>query len=203
MCGNSASTDLCGGPAERPVPTATLFETCALEPQTLKSPSLSPVPKKPRSSRRKFVFPDFLPVVRHEHSLEPGERACGGCGCERTAIQTRVTQQIEIERRQSLHRRAFARHLRLPKMPQRQPIADHIEASHAAGKESLRRECTRLDHLREVRAAFTDLSSSGDAATPAGHLAFTTAAGESPARLRSGAPPSGGEWTARSCCAAA
>ena len=79
-----------------------LFETCTLETPTpaplSASHSLTSAPKKPRSPRRKFIFPNFLPVIRHEHSLEPGERACGGCGCERTPIQTRVTQQIEIER---------------------------------------------------------------------------------------------------------
>lgn len=69
-----------------------LFETGALATQTpaplSASHSLTSAPKKPRSPPRKFVFPDFLPVVRHEHSLEPGERACGGCGGERTPIQT-------------------------------------------------------------------------------------------------------------------
>jgi transposase len=61
-------------------------------------PAESRVAKPPRKPRRKFVIPAFLPVVRHEHSLPSAELACGGCGCQRTAIQTLVTRQIELER---------------------------------------------------------------------------------------------------------
>lgn len=73
-----------------------LFETAAVQPLPAE-PVLAPTRRKPRKARRKFVFPDFLPVVRHEHPLPEEERACGCCGCQRTVIKTLVTKQIEIE----------------------------------------------------------------------------------------------------------
>src|SRR5450755_1036961 len=46
-----------------------LFESALLEPNAPAPPALPSEPSpahKPRPRRRKFVFPDFLPVVRHE-----------------------------------------------------------------------------------------------------------------------------------------
>jgi transposase len=89
---------------ERFVPAAeqqSLFESAAPEPVAPEPPALrselSPV-KKPRPPRRKFTFPDFLPVVRHEHKLNDAECRCGGCGGARTPIKTLVTRQIEFDR---------------------------------------------------------------------------------------------------------
>ncbi len=79
-----------------------LFESAPLEPPPAAPPTMPPSipqpPKGPRQRRRKFVFPEFLPVVRHEHKLDDAECACGNCGAARTMIHTRVTRQIEIER---------------------------------------------------------------------------------------------------------
>lgn len=78
-----------------------LFESALLEPNSAETPALQSKPrtaKKPRKQRRKFVFPDFLPVVRHEHLLPSEELSCGCCGCERHKINTLVTRQIEIDR---------------------------------------------------------------------------------------------------------
>lgn len=50
-----------------------------------------------RKAHRKFVFPDFLPVVRHEHKLDDAECQCAACGQQRVIINTRVTKQIELE----------------------------------------------------------------------------------------------------------
>ncbi len=78
-----------------------LFETFLLEPPAPDVASLPPElcpPKKRRPQRRKFVFPDFLPVVRHEHKLDDAECACGNCGHARQIINTLVTKQIELER---------------------------------------------------------------------------------------------------------
>lgn len=74
-----------------------LFETALTDEPPPAAPSSSTSPKKPRRPRRKFVFPAFLPVIRHEHSLTPEKRACGCCGCERIPINTLVTKQLEIE----------------------------------------------------------------------------------------------------------
>ena len=89
---------------ERFVPAAeqqSLFESASSEPVAPEPPGLrselSPV-KKPRPPRRKFTFPDFLPVVRHEHKLNDAECRCDGCGGARTPIKTLVTRQIELER---------------------------------------------------------------------------------------------------------
>ena len=71
-------------PTESPAPTASPPESCAA--------------KKPHKPRRKFTFPDFLPVVRHEHKLNDAECRCDGCGGARTPIKTLVTRQLELER---------------------------------------------------------------------------------------------------------
>ena len=47
--------------------------------------------------RKRIVFPQFLPRQRREYPLPPEERPCGSCGEERVVIQTRVTEQLEIE----------------------------------------------------------------------------------------------------------
>jgi transposase len=75
-----------------------LFETAHVEPAPAIPAPVPRPPKGPRQRRRKFVFPEFLPVVRHEHKLDNAECACGGCGATRTVINTLVTRQIEIER---------------------------------------------------------------------------------------------------------
>lgn len=77
-----------------------LFESTLVESPVAEAPALSSVPsvpKPPRKRRQKFVFPSFLPVIRHEHPLPPEELACHGCGCQRQLIKTLVTQQIELE----------------------------------------------------------------------------------------------------------
>jgi transposase/uncharacterized coiled-coil protein SlyX len=75
-----------------------LFETAHVEPAPATPAPVPRLPKGPRQRRRKFVFPEFLPVVRHEHKLSDAECACGHCGAARTMINTLVTRQIEIER---------------------------------------------------------------------------------------------------------
>ncbi len=75
-----------------------LFDTTPLEPALAPPAPVPHPPKGPRPRRRKFVFPEFLPVVRHEHPLTDAECACGNCGAARTRIHTLVTRQIEIER---------------------------------------------------------------------------------------------------------
>lgn len=77
-----------------------LFETTPFEPAppVLPEPLPQAATKKPRQQRQKFVFPDFLPVVRHEHQLAEAECSCGSCGQARTVIHTLVTRQIELER---------------------------------------------------------------------------------------------------------
>jgi transposase/uncharacterized coiled-coil protein SlyX len=78
-----------------------LFEAAQPEPssaESLPSSTKTIATKKPRQRPRQFVFPAFLPVVRHEYPLKPEELACGGCGCARHPINTLVTRQIELER---------------------------------------------------------------------------------------------------------
>lgn len=78
-----------------------LFETALLEGSVSEPPpsrSDTIPPKQRRQRRRKFVFPDFLPVVHHEHKLNDEECRCGGCGQARIIINTLLTKQIEIER---------------------------------------------------------------------------------------------------------
>ena len=75
-----------------------LFEAQPLEAPAEEATPDEPLPrKKPRRPRRKFVFPDFLPVQRHEHPLADDQRPCGHCGCERVVIRTHVSKQIELE----------------------------------------------------------------------------------------------------------
>lgn len=77
-----------------------LFETlpwAPLPPPAAATQPESKAPPKPRKLRQKFVFPDFLPVVRHEHKLNEAECQCGGCGQTRTIINTLITKQIEID----------------------------------------------------------------------------------------------------------
>jgi transposase len=79
---------------------AMLFETVAVEtslPATLPSTTEVPLPRHPRKSRRKFVIPAFLPVVRREHKLTDEECQCGRCGQVRVIINSHTTRQIEIE----------------------------------------------------------------------------------------------------------
>lgn len=78
-----------------------LFETALLEGSHPEPPPSTPetIPaKQRRKQRRKFVFPDFLPVVHHDHKLTDEECRCGGCGQARVIINTLITKQIEIER---------------------------------------------------------------------------------------------------------
>jgi transposase len=82
-----------------------LFEALPLEGKQLpEAPADLPEPmiKPRRKPRRKFVFPDFLPVRREEHSLKSEELPCGCCGEPRVVIRTHVTKQLELE-----HARAY------------------------------------------------------------------------------------------------
>ncbi len=53
--------------------------------------------RTPKRPRKKFAFPQGLPVERIEHPLPEAERACGCCGCQRVVIAELVTKQLEIE----------------------------------------------------------------------------------------------------------
>src|SRR6476661_5068733 len=54
-----------------------LFEAFPLEAKQKENAAPEPSPATPRRKpRRKFVFPDFLPVRREEHSLQPHELPC-------------------------------------------------------------------------------------------------------------------------------
>jgi transposase len=76
-----------------------LFEALPLDVQQTDSPAAAePDRARPRRKpRRKFVFPDFLPVHREEHSLQPEELACSCCGAQRVSIRTHTTRQLELE----------------------------------------------------------------------------------------------------------
>jgi transposase len=79
-----------------------LFESLPLETKAAEStpptPSEEPPPAKPRRQpRRKFVFPQFLPVRREDHPLPTAELPCGSCGRPRVIIRTHVTRQLELE----------------------------------------------------------------------------------------------------------
>lgn len=53
--------------------------------------------RKHRRSRKRFEFPQCLPVKRIEHPLPPEELACP-CGCgDRVVIREHVTRQLELE----------------------------------------------------------------------------------------------------------
>ncbi len=78
-----------------------LFDIALLEPDAPLASAAAAEPtsrKKARKTRRKFVFPDFLPKIRHEHKLNEQECQCAGCGRQRQIINTLVTRQIELER---------------------------------------------------------------------------------------------------------
>lgn len=75
-----------------------LFEAQSLSPAAAEPVSpVKPPPPRPHRPRRKFVFPDFLPVRRQEHPLTEVQRPCGCCGDQRVVIGTRVTKQLELE----------------------------------------------------------------------------------------------------------
>jgi transposase len=81
-----------------------LFEALPLTTkQSDDAPAATPEsPTKPRRKpRRKFVFPDFLPVRREEHSLQPDEIPCGCCGAQRVVIRTHINKQLELEQAQA------------------------------------------------------------------------------------------------------
>jgi transposase len=59
-----------------------------------------PPPARDRCLKRRgkrIVFPQFLPRRRRDYPLPETERSCGNCGTDRVVIQTRVTEQLEIE----------------------------------------------------------------------------------------------------------
>ena len=81
-----------------------LFEALPLEAkQSEDAPAVVPEPptKARRKPRRKFVFPEFLPVRREDHSLQPEEGPCGCCGAKRVVIRTHLTKQLELEQAQA------------------------------------------------------------------------------------------------------
>ena len=82
------------GPGQR-----LLFEALPLDAKPSESlAAAEPVPARPRRKpRRKFVFPDFLPVRREDHSLQPEDLPCGCCGQNRVVIRTHITKQLELE----------------------------------------------------------------------------------------------------------
>ena len=54
-----------------------------------------PAPKRRRPKRKRFEFPQCLPVRRTEHPLPPEELDCP-CGCgKRVVISTEVSRQLE------------------------------------------------------------------------------------------------------------
>ncbi|MGH7269079.1 MAG: IS66 family transposase, partial [Polyangiaceae bacterium] len=59
-------------------------------------PTEADAPRK-KCRRKRVVFPQFLERRRIDHPLPDGERACGCCGLERTAIKEHVSEQLEIE----------------------------------------------------------------------------------------------------------
>lgn len=78
-----------------------LFEALPLKASESASATEEP-PTKPRhKSRRKFVFPDFLPVRRKDHPLRDEELPCGCCGAGRVVIRTHITKQLELEQAQA------------------------------------------------------------------------------------------------------
>jgi transposase len=76
-----------------------LFETLPLDTKQSASDAAAAADQvRPRrKARRKFVFPDFLPVRREEHSLSPDELPCSCCGAQRIVIRTQSTRQLELE----------------------------------------------------------------------------------------------------------
>src|SRR4029450_5891434 len=79
-----------------------LFEALPLETKQKESSAPEPSPAKPRRKpRRKFVFPDFLPVRREDHPLNAHELPCGCCGQQRVVIRRHITKQLELEQAQA------------------------------------------------------------------------------------------------------
>src|SRR3954451_16363613 len=79
-----------------------LFEALPLETKQTENAVPEPSPAKPRRKpRRKFVFPDFLPVRHEEHKLNSEELPCSCCGENRVVIRTHVTKQLELEQAQA------------------------------------------------------------------------------------------------------
>jgi transposase len=55
-------------------------------------------PRKPRAKRKRFEFPQCLPVKRIEYPLPDAERICP-CGCgQRAVIREQITRQLEYQR---------------------------------------------------------------------------------------------------------
>lgn len=60
-------------------------------------PHSDPAPKKRRARRKRFEFPQCLPVKRIEHPLPDEARMCP-CGCgERAVIREQITRQLEYQ----------------------------------------------------------------------------------------------------------
>jgi transposase len=79
-----------------------LFEALPLETKQNENAVPEPLPaKRRRKPRRKFVFPDFLPVRREEYKLNSAELSCGCCGENRVVIRTHITKQLELEQAQA------------------------------------------------------------------------------------------------------
>lgn len=66
------------------------------EAEEEESPEEPPAPRAtPRPKRKRFVFPQCLPVKRIEHPLSEEERECP-CGCgQRVVISEEITRQLE------------------------------------------------------------------------------------------------------------
>jgi len=81
-----------------PLPAAAGEEQA--EPESEESADKEPPPARDRAlkrHRKRIVFPQFLPRKRRDYPLPPEERPCGHCGVDRVVIQTRVTEQLEME----------------------------------------------------------------------------------------------------------
>src|SRR5262245_1621624 len=78
-----------------------LFEALPLEAKQKENAVPEPTTKPRRKPRRKFVFPDFLPVRRENYPLKEHELPCGCCGENRVVIRTHVTKQLELEQAQA------------------------------------------------------------------------------------------------------
>jgi hypothetical protein len=80
-----------------------LFEALPLETKRKENAPPEPLPAKPRrKQRRKFVFPEFLPVRREDHSLQRDALPCGCCGADRVVIRTHITKQLELLQAQTV-----------------------------------------------------------------------------------------------------
>ena len=84
--------------------------------------SEQPDRRRRRQSRKRFEFPQCLPVKRFEHPLPPEELACP-CGCgERVVISEHVTKQLEL-------------------VPSNAYVAEHVRYTYACAK------CRSGDHV--------------------------------------------------------